>query len=216
MQKKRVGSKQVMQALASRRVTAGRTGRALGLDSASQNGSVIDVDVKNKPLGAINKKNLWKCVMQLGSTNEESSYGSEIDLLRRGNYRPLQNVTEGTGIISPDVMNYFLDVHYFEANPSRLSSILFTGEDAETIAGMEIAIVRRTPFGETIDEKIALSSYYKAESQQLNIVTVPIDCEMDASTFVRVYFTPGANVKRVTATFSFARVAERRAAILEG
>ena len=81
--------------------------------------------------------------------------------------------------------------------------------------GMEIAIVRRTPFGETVEERVALSSYYKSESQQLSIVTVPIDCEMDASTFIRVYYTPAAVEKRCTATLTFGKIAERRAALLE-
>lgn len=211
MQKKRVGSKQVMQALASRRVAAGRTGRALGLDSASE--SAIDVDVKNKPLGAINKKNLWKCVMKFGTAGNITDADPFVDILRRGAYTPGDGGQ--SGFVTPGELDYFLDVHFFEANPARLSSILFAAQDAETIAGMEIAIVRRTPFGETVEERVALSSYYKSESQQLSIVTVPIDCEMDASTFIRVYYTPAAVEKRCTATLTFGKIAERRAALLE-
>lgn len=216
MQKKRVDSRQVMQALASRRVSAGRSGRALGLDSEARGTAAMDIDTKNKPMGAINKKNLWKTILFFPDSSNERRSDPYVDILRRGSY-PYSNGSNIAGILSPGELAYFQDVHYVEANPMLLSNILFSGVDADVIAGMEIAIVRRTPFGETVDERIALSSYYNASDNQLSIVRVPIKCEMDGSTFIRVYFMPDATVgKRVTATFAFSKIAERRHALLRG
>ena len=212
--RQRVGGRQIINALANNSVRMGRSGRALGLDS--EIASVQDIDVKNKPLGRINKSNLWKCRLFFPTTTYETRSDPYVDLLRRGNY-PCSNGTSTTGITSPGELAYFQDVHYAEANPMRLSSILFSGSDAAVIQGMEIAIVRRTPFGETIDERISLSSYYESSDNQLNIVRVPVDCEIDGSTFIRVYFTADAsNAKTVTCTFAFSQIAERRNALLKG
>lgn len=216
MQKKRVGSRQVMQALANRKLKAARSGRALGIDSDATGGAVTDIDVKNKPLGSINKKNLWKTILYFPNATNETRSDPYVDILRRGNY-PYSNGANLAGILAPGELAYFQDVHYAEANPMLLNNILFSGADADVIAGMEVAIVRRTPFGETVDERIALSSYYNASDNQLSIVRVPINCEMDGSTFIRVYFTPdAANGKRVTATFAFSKIAERRSALMGG
>lgn len=213
-QMKRVGGRQIIDALANRSVRAGRSGRALGLDS--EGAAVQDVDVKNKPLGRINKSNLWKCRLFFPTSANVSDPDPYVDLLRRGNY-PCSNGSTSAGITSPGELAYFQDVHFAEANPMRLSSILFSGIDATVIQGMEIAIVRRTPFGETIDERISLSSYYNASDNQLNIVRVPVDCEIDGSTFIRVYYTPDSTTaKSVTCTFAFSQIAERRSALLKG
>ena len=210
--RQRVGGKQIIDALANRNVRAGRSGRALGLDSEVQ---ARDIDVKNKPLGRINKSNLWKCRLYFPTSAVETRTDPYIDIFRRGNY-PYSGGS-ATGITSPGELSYFQDVHFVEANPMRLSSILFSGSDAAVIQGMEIAIVRRTPFGETVDERISLSSYYEATDNQLNIVRVPVDCEIDGSTFIRVYFTADATAaKSVTCTFAFSQIAERRTALLGG
>ena len=213
--RQRVGGKQIIDALANRSVRAGRSGRALGLDSDGTVVKANDIDVKNKPLGRINKSNLWKCRLFFPTTANETRSDPYVDLLRRGTY-PTTSGSTKAGITSPGDLAYFQDVHFIEANPMRLSSILFSGSDAAVIQGMEIAIVRRTPFGETVDERISLSSYYEATDNQLNIVRVPVDCEMDGSTFIRVYFTADASAtKSVTCTFAFSQIAERRNALLK-
>ena len=215
-QRQRVGGKQIIDALANRNVRAGRSGRALGLDSDGTMEKANDIDVKNKPLGRINKSNLWKCRLFFPTSANVSDADPYVDLLRRGTY-PTTSGSTHAGITSPGDLAYFQDVHFIEANPMRLSSILFSGSDAAVIQGMEIAIVRRTPFGETVDERISLSSYYEATDNQLNIVRVPVDCEMDGSTFIRVYYTPDSTTaKSVTCTFAFSQIAERRSALLKG
>lgn len=52
----RVGSHQIVSALANRSVRAGRSGRALGIENEGAiTGNAADIDIKNKPLGRINK-----------------------------------------------------------------------------------------------------------------------------------------------------------------
>lgn len=171
-------SKNIDNQAIQKALQASRRGKALGIDSQAS-----DFDAKNMPRVKTNGLSQFK--VNLGLTLDPVG---KLDLFAVDTFRPFSSdVRSGIKGGAAAEIDYLRAVDFACANPLRLRKLMITASAAKVIADTEISIVRRTPFGTSESERIALGSLVGPNAQQTDRVEVPIECEIDGATFVRVY-----------------------------
>lgn len=216
MKKNRMNNR--VSASQAKSILMARSGKMLGLDGKI---AVMDADTKSIPLGRIGAGGILKIKLNLGHAIENGSPASDpyIDLFSRD--LSCRGDTEGRcGVKVPTNLDYFRWVHFIEGNPGKLEQIQAQASSEMVIHGTSVAVCRRTPFGETIGERVALSNFLDPAANQLKNVIMPCNAELDGVTFLRIYHdTYGSEAtpadETLTLMLTFAAMAERRAAVEE-
>lgn len=196
-------------------IMMGRSGRMLGLDDEGSISAVAgDADIKSVPKGRIGAGGILKVKLQLGNLVVNGSPESDpyIDLLAR-ELSCRADTGSRCGIKAPTNLDYFRWVHFFESNPGRLKQIQAQASDESVIRGTSIAVCRRTPFAESLGERVALSNFLNPNANQTTNVIMPCNAEIDGVTFLRIYHDTYDVDQVLTLMLSFAAVAERRVAV---
>lgn len=173
MNKRNIDNQAIQKALA-----ASRRGEALGIDSQAS-----DFDAKNMP--RVKTNGLSQFRVNLGLTLDPVG---KLDLFAVDTFRPfVSDLRSGIKGGTAAEIDYLRAVDFACANPLRLRKLMITGSASKVIADTEISVVRRTPFGSSESERIALGSLVGPNAQQIDRVEVPLECEIDGATFLRVY-----------------------------
>lgn len=194
-----------------------RRGEALGIDS-----KLSDFDAKNMPRVRGQALSQYRVAVGLTLETVASQY---VNLFSIDTFVPfVTSVRHGIKGGTAAEIDYLRTVNFMACNPLRLKKLLITGSSAKVIADSEIAVVRRTPFGSSEAERTALASLVGPNAQQTDRVEVPLECELDGATFLRLYVqqygTPAAGEnpevpddQQLSVVCFFDQIAERRAAL---
>ncbi len=179
-----------------------------------------DVDLKSTPMGRVGGGSILTVKLRLGhalpsGVDQNDPY---IDLFARG-LSQRGDTEGGFGVMAPTNLKYWRDQHYFEQNPAKLSQIKAQASSDSVFDSAQIAVVRRTPFGETVGERYSFAAFLDPSNQQTKNVIIPANAEIDGTTFLRIYAQPYGSIgapadEFLTLMLHFQKLAERRAAVI--